>query len=187
MLASVAALVLSALALGTSTWLAVRQALQQKRSRHLPAYLGLLSEFRSREFNDHYLYVCEKLAQHDPSLGISRLPDEARDAVYDIAYYYQIFASLIRTGIVDEDASLAFIHGRVISVWDAISPYVIREREITDCTGHYLLQILEDFAGRARQMPLEPPTTLLVHRRQKAKQQSAQSKSEGEGMTREIR
>jgi|GEM_PF-3214520 len=59
---NIVALVLSAVALGISTWLAVRQALQQKRATHLPAYLGMLSEFRSREFNDHYLYVCEKLS-----------------------------------------------------------------------------------------------------------------------------
>jgi hypothetical protein len=53
MATSIVALVLSTLAFGTSTWLAVRQALQQQKARHLPAYLGLLSDFRSREFNDH--------------------------------------------------------------------------------------------------------------------------------------
>ena len=167
---NIVALVLSAVALGISTWLAVRQALQQKRATHLPAYLGMLSEFRSREFNDHYLYVCEKLSKdHDPKSGISGLPDHAREAIYDIAYYYQIFASLISTGIVDEEVTLALIHGRVIKVWDAISSFVIREREITDATGRYLLQILEAFAARAGQVVVEPPTSVLARSRWKSK------------------
>jgi hypothetical protein len=53
MTAGIVALVLSAAALGISTWLAIRQARQQKKA----AYLGMLSEFRSREFNARYLYV----------------------------------------------------------------------------------------------------------------------------------
>jgi len=105
----------------------------------------------------------------DPKSGISGLPDHAREAIYDIAYYYQIFASLISTGIVDEEVTLALIHGRVIKVWDAISPFVIREREITDATGRYLLQILEAFAARAEQVVVEPPTSVLARSRWKSK------------------
>jgi hypothetical protein len=126
----------------------------------------------------HYLYVCEKLTkEHDPKSGISGLPDEARDAIYDIAYYYQIFASLIRTGIVDEETSLAFIRGRVIRVWEAISPYVIREREITAATGPHLLQILEDFAAHAQGTPTELPSAVLTHHRESVKDKSQSSPS----------
>ena len=54
------AIVLSIISLGVSSWLAARQILMSERANHLPAYLSLLSAFRSREFNDHYLYVCEE-------------------------------------------------------------------------------------------------------------------------------
>jgi hypothetical protein len=144
---NIIAIALSAIALGVSTWLAVRQVLLSKRANHLPAYLHLLSEFRSREFNDHYLYVCEKLAEeHDAKLGISGLPDNAREAIYDIAYYYQAFALLILTRIVDEDVVLAFFHWRIVRVWEAIAPYVAREREISKSSGGHVLGLLEEYA-----------------------------------------
>jgi hypothetical protein len=166
MSANIVAIMLSVVALGISTWLAIRQAMLQKKATHLPAYLGLLSEFRSREFNDRYLYVCEKLAkEHDPKSGISGLPDDAREAIYDIAYYYQIFVTLILARIVDEDSALPFLQGRIIAVWKAISPYVSREREINSATGPYLLSILENFAMHAEQLPPESLSAVLAHRR----------------------
>jgi hypothetical protein len=146
-LTNVIAIVLSAMALGVSTWLAVRQVFLSKKANHLPAYLDLLSDFRSREFNDHYLYVCEKLArEHKPDLGISGLPDDAREAVYDIAYYYQAFAILIFTRIVDEDVILALFHWRIIRVWESIAPYVTREREVSKASGAQILRLLEEYA-----------------------------------------
>lgn len=146
MLINIVAIVLSAVALGASTWLTVRQVLLSKRANHLPAYLHLLSEFRSREFNDHYRYVCEKLAvEHDAKLGISGLPDDAREAIYDIAYYYQTFALLILTRIVDEDVIMAFFHWRIVRVWEAIAPYVVREREISKSSGDQVLALLQEY------------------------------------------
>jgi hypothetical protein len=154
---NIIAIALSAVALGVSTWLAVRQVLLSKRANHLPAYLELLSEFRSREFNDHYLYVCEKLAaEHDAKLGISGLPDNAREAVYDITYYYQAFVLLALTRIVDEDVVLAFFHWRIVRVWEAIAPYVAREREISQASGDQVLGLLEEYAvNHARRLSPE--------------------------------
>jgi hypothetical protein len=165
MSANITAIALSVIALGISTWLAVRQALLSKRANHLPAYLHLLSEFRSREFNDHYLYVCEKLAgEHDSELGISGLPNNAREAVYDIAYYYQEFAILILTRIVDEDVVLAFFHWRIIRVWEAISPYVSREREISKASGDGVFGLLEEYAvNHERRLSPESLITLLSY------------------------
>jgi hypothetical protein len=144
---SIVAIALSVVALAISTWLALRQGLLSKRANHMPAYLHLLSEFRSREFNDHYLYVCEKLTrEHGAELGISGLPENAREAIYDIAYYYQTFAILVLTRIVDEDIILAFLHWRIVRVWDAIAPYVAREREISKASGAQVLRLLEEYA-----------------------------------------
>ena len=165
MSANITAIALSVLALGTSTWLAVRQVLLSKRANHLPAYLHLLSEFRSREFNDHYLYVCEKLTEeHEAALGISGLPENAREAVYDIAYYYQELAILILTRIVDEDVVLAFFHWRIIEkrAWEAIAPYVAREREISKASGSGVLGLLEEYAvNHARRLSPESLIALL--------------------------
>jgi hypothetical protein len=157
MSANIIAIALSIVALGISTWLAVRQVLLSERANHLPAYLTLLSEFRSREFNDHYLYVCERLRkEHDAALGISGLPAGAREAIYDVAYYYQMLAVLILTRIVSEDIVLAFFHWRIIRAWEAISPYVIREREISKASGSTVLRLLEEYAtNRERNLTTE--------------------------------
>jgi hypothetical protein len=154
---NVVAIILSAIALGISTLLAVRQVLLSERANHLPAYLNLLSAFRSREFNDHYIYVCEKLRkEHSAESGISGLPDSAREAVYDVAYYYQTLAVLILTRILSEYVILAFFHWRIIRVWEAISPYVIKEREMSEASGATVLKLLEEYAtNRERHLTTE--------------------------------
>ena len=59
-------------------------------SNLLPVLTDLLGEFRRPEFDDRYRYVGERLgSEHSPKLGISRLPEPARSALLDMAYYFQ--------------------------------------------------------------------------------------------------
>lgn len=44
------------------------------------------------------------------------------------------------------------IDARVVQVWEAIAPYVEREREINPTTGRYLMRPLEEFAADVRRM-----------------------------------
>ncbi|MGW5446138.1 DUF4760 domain-containing protein [Streptomyces asiaticus] len=144
---------LSVVALLVTLYSAVSQAGLQRRSNQLPAYVDLLADFRSVEFHDRYWFVTQRLlAEHDPALGLSGLPDDARRQVYDIVYYYQNIAVLRLADIVD-DEMVALLRIRVIKVWDAVAPFVFREREIMGTGGRYLLRGLEDFAHDARRMP----------------------------------
>lgn len=165
MVPNIIAIALSALALTSSTFLAIRQAGLMRRANHLPAYMMHLDHFRSMEFNDRYLYVCQQLQREfDPQYGISGLPDMARRAVYDIAYFYQNIALLRLLGILDKKI-IAVLNIRAVKVWEAIEPFVQHERSANDCAGPYMLRILEDFAKNVSSFPLESVDPLLIRRR----------------------
>ncbi|WUI03911.1 hypothetical protein OHR68_19620 [Spirillospora sp. NBC_00431] len=150
MIFNLIAIIISSLALGSSIYMAAQHARLMRRSNYLPAYLAYLSEFRSMEFNDRYRYVCESLrADHDPGLGLSGLPNDARRIVYDVAYFFQSFAVLTLLGLIDEEV-VSTTNYRVVQVWQAIGPFVKREREVNESTGPYLLWTLEKYADRAR-------------------------------------
>ncbi|MEV7686636.1 hypothetical protein ACFW1F_15440 [Streptomyces bungoensis] len=144
---------LSVVALLVTLYSAVAQAALQRRSNQLPAYVDLLADFRSVEFHDHYRFVTQRLlAEHDPELGLSGLPYDVRRQVYDIVYYYQNIAVLRLADIVD-DEMVALLRIRVVKVWEAVAPFVRRERELMGTNGRYLLRGLEDFAHDAQHMP----------------------------------
>ncbi|MCW2860209.1 MAG: hypothetical protein JWP48_1917 [Actinoallomurus sp.] len=90
MVYNVIAILLSAYALTTSAYLALQHRFEQRRANLLPYYTRLIDEFRTLEFHDHYGYLCTRLrVEHDPQLGISGLPDDARRAIYHVAYLFQ--------------------------------------------------------------------------------------------------
>ncbi|MFG2128978.1 hypothetical protein ACGFNV_14435 [Streptomyces sp. NPDC048751] len=144
---------LSAVALLVTLYSAVSQAGLQRRSNQLPAYVDLLADFRSAEFHERYSFVTQRLlAEYDPTLGLSGLPNDVRRQVYDIVYYYQNISVLRLADIVD-DEMVALLRIRVVKVWDAVAPFVLREREVMGTDGRYLLRGLEDMAHEARHMP----------------------------------
>ncbi|MCX5001229.1 hypothetical protein OHB05_01110 [Streptomyces sp. NBC_00638] len=60
-------------------------------------YLELLNEFRSAAFHQHHWYITNRLAaEHDPDLGVSGLPSEAQEAIYDVAFFLHNFVVLRR-------------------------------------------------------------------------------------------
>ncbi|WP_157430524.1 DUF4760 domain-containing protein [Actinomadura macra] len=151
MLLNLVAIALSALALACSTYLAHRQVTLMHRSAYLPVYLAFLNEFRSMEFHDRYRFVCERLPhEHEPGNGLSGLPDEARRAVLDIAYYFQNLILVWRLSLLDEQV-LATMGIRFLRVWDAIAPFVERERELMGAPEFRLMSSLEAFAEEVRQ------------------------------------
>jgi hypothetical protein len=151
-LLNTAAVLTSLLALGVSSRLVLRQAKLQDKANHLPAFMYFLAEIRSAETHERYNYVCTQLArEHSADLGISGLPEQSRTAIYDIAYFYVMVATLARTGILKDDELLALIGRRVVLVWDAIAPFVAREQELNPAAGS--MSVLADFAERARNLP----------------------------------
>ncbi|WP_043663330.1 hypothetical protein [Streptomyces xylophagus] len=150
---------LSVLALLSSTYFAFQQVSSMKRANYLPAYLELLNHFRSATFHQHHWYIVNRLTtEHDPALGISGLPGEAQEAIYDVAFFLHNFVVLRRLDIID-DRYLITLNNRIIRTWEAIGPFVRRERELVPIP--HLLQILEDYAAVAALVSPDSPTSLL--------------------------
>ncbi len=148
----IVALAVSAVSLGVSTFLALRQTALLKSSNLLPIVMELLAEFRNAEFHDRYRFVVEKLREeYEPELGISGLPKPARCAVLDIAYYFQTFVALEGFGIMREAKMLrnlnarTILNFRAIEVWGCIEPYVLAERARSSGAEREMLMVLEAY------------------------------------------
>lgn len=162
---NIIAIVLSVVALATSTYTAWRHQALQKAANFIPTYMQLLKQCQTMEFHDHYRYVTTQLkAEHDPKLGISGLPDDARRAVYDIAYFFHSVGILVLLRFLD-DRILPAMRPRVINVWEAIEPYVEHEREILGFGEHHYMRVLEEFAKDAKALPAGTLNTMLTRRR----------------------
>lgn len=158
----IVATVVSLLALGISSLLSVRQAALMHRANQIPAIIQLLSEFRSHQMHENYEYVTKRLnSEHDPGLGISRLPESTRKVVLDVAYYLQIFAFLIGFEILEEAKVLAVLRNRIVDVWDSLAPYVSVEREAGSVS---ILIMFEALAERAKQSQPCSSKSLLFKR-----------------------
>jgi hypothetical protein len=112
------------------------------------ALINFLNVFRDLKFNDGYRYIVEHLRSHDPSLGITGLPNEVKEQLYNIAYYYQLFAVMVDMGLFKDRELEAAFRPRIVAVWDAIGPYVETERRSP--SSETLLSLLENFAVKAR-------------------------------------
>lgn len=150
----VAALAISVLALVVSVIFGARQIAHMRNSTYVPVLIDLLAQFRSLEFNDNYRFVCTSLPlDHDPQAGISGLPGDVRARIYDVAYFYQLFAALASLGVLRDRDVIAVLRDRIVRVWDAIEPFVVVERASPQPTGPFLFRNLEEFAKKARVMP----------------------------------
>ena len=162
---NIVATILSVMALLSSIYIALEHRGLQKRANFVPAYMKMIDEFRSVEFQDRLLYVTTRLrSDHDPHLGISGLPDEVRRAVFDVGYFYQGVGMLRLQNILDE-AIVPTLHVRGTQVWEAIAPYVEREREIQGLDNRYMLRILEEYAKLPFEQQSESAMTKLLRRR----------------------
>jgi hypothetical protein len=160
---SVVSVVIALLALTISTVLAARQTTLSRQANHVPVFIDLIAEFRSLDFNKNYDYVCRRLREeHDPLVGIAGLPDPARAALYDVAYFYQVIAGLLSLTILEEHAIVAMLHHRIGEVWKAIEPFVLRERELNSATGPGLFRVLEELAKKSATYPPGSVDTLLA-------------------------
>jgi hypothetical protein len=152
LIVSIAALAASTVSLGVSTFLTLRQVALLKSSNLLPIILELLAEFRNAEFHDRYQYVVRKLKEeYEPKLGISGLPESARCAVLDVAYYFQTFASLEGFGILRERELLSLtLNTRIVEVWECLGPYVFAERARSLGAESLMLTVLEAYVHELR-------------------------------------
>jgi hypothetical protein len=147
---------IAVVAVVTSIVFSVRQARIARHANHISVMVDLLAEFRSAQFHEQHDYVCTRLgAEHDPEAGVRGLPGEAKAAFYNIVYYYQSFANLAVFGLLDETLMVTVLRTRITSVWQAVRPFVERERELRGEGGGTYLSIFEELARLAAELPPE--------------------------------
>ncbi|WP_142212080.1 hypothetical protein [Streptomyces sp. SLBN-118] len=148
---------IAVVAVVTSIVFSARQARIARHANHISVMVDLLQEFRSAEFHEQHDYVCTRLgAEHDPEAGVRGLPGEAKTAFYSVVYYYQSFANLAVFGLLDETLMVTVLRTRIVSVWQAVRPFVERERELRgEGGGGTYMSIFEELARLAAELPPE--------------------------------
>jgi hypothetical protein len=142
------ALSVSVLALSVSTLMAVRQLRTTRASgqdsNHTQVLLRLNGEYRSDEFQESEEFVLDRLAdEHDPALGIARLPSKARRHVRRVGHYYADYGMLAALPTVDSDRIVGVVHFRVREAWSVLEPYVLAERR---ARGNFYWRYFEHLA-----------------------------------------
>ena len=144
----VAALAVSVVALVVSATLAARQVRLLRDANHLPAIVDLFSEFRNVALHNDFYYVTEQLRkEHDPQLGLSGLPEPAKSAAYNVAYYFNTLALMVGFGVFDDRRLfVTAIRQRIVSAWGALKPYVLAERSLHGFQALIMLETLSQLA-----------------------------------------
>ncbi|MEU6146838.1 hypothetical protein ABZ848_41640 [Streptomyces sp. NPDC047081] len=146
---------IAVVAVVTSVVFSARQARIAQHANHISVMVDLLQEFRSVDFHEQHDYLCTRLgAEHDPEGGVRGLPAEAKAAFYNVVYYYQSFANLAVFELLDETLMVTVLRTRIVSVWQAVRPFVERERELRGETGGgSYMSIFEELARLAAALP----------------------------------
>nr|WP_024126085.1 hypothetical protein [Streptomyces sp. FR1]AHE38703.1 Hypothetical protein pFRL2_28c [Streptomyces sp. FR1] len=124
----IAALVVSLLAFGVSGLVSWRQLRLSHHANALPVVVDLFREHRSVRLARARTFVHEELPACDLSLGLAGLPEEGRDLVRELGWYYDNLGALVAHGVVDVEPVSGYLGGSVISVWEQMEPLVRAER-----------------------------------------------------------
>jgi hypothetical protein len=153
-ISSVVAVAVAIAALAVSVWTAQNQFRLQRRSSHIPILLEFVSGFRSPTFQADYDYIRTQLrANHAPSGGVSGLPLEVRQRLYNVCYLFHAVAFLCALEAVDEPILIAALGGPARIIWEQVEPYATVERGAGNVDQTF--QALEKLAGRAAAYPAE--------------------------------
>ena len=90
---------------------------------------GYLDFFREyRQYEPDRRYVLRRLRDHDPDLGISELPDEARKHVVNVCHYLDHLGFLVDQRMIDLEAVDRLMGNSVLACGRELEPYIERER-----------------------------------------------------------
>ncbi|GGV73698.1 hypothetical protein GCM10010277_87560 [Streptomyces longisporoflavus] len=164
---NIGAIAVSVFALAVSSWLAKNQFMAQRHGNHVGPLIELLTEFRSLEFHRNYAFIRDELPGLSSDGGISGLDEDVQKKIYDVGYFFQLYAILAYLDIMDERFVSALLHRRYIETWAALEPFVRKERELQGLSDSAILNILETFVARLHESPPEERQRMLAgrHRR----------------------
>ncbi|MCM2394237.1 DUF4760 domain-containing protein [Streptomyces albipurpureus] len=114
----------------------------------LPIVIELFRETREPEFSEAIAYIGTRLAiEHSPEHGYRRLPPEV---LRRVSLFYDDVGKLVAHGVVDERLVIGSYGLNIVTMWDALAPYICRERALTT----HAMSYFEDLAARAKARPM---------------------------------
>ena len=125
---SVAALIISLVALALSGWSSVRQLRLARHANSLSTLVELFKEHRSPELADARHFVCSRLPSMDVSKGLAALDERDQQLVRTLGWYYDNLGVLVAHGVVPIDPVAGYLGGSVIECWQRMEPLVHAER-----------------------------------------------------------
>lgn len=163
---NVAALAFSFLAILISAISARRQAGDARRGNLILFVTELGQKTRTPDFIKARDYVLTELSKLDPALGVYGLPEPARDYVLLVGDFYQDVASLVVSGVLDENLVAARYYSEIKQTWRALQPYILSEREIRRVKGTGGIFVsFEHLAAYVQSVPYEKLTRNFGRRR----------------------
>lgn len=128
---SVIGLLVSLIAAGISSFLLIRQITFQRHANQVPVAISLGQEYRSDDFQRAQDYVLNVLpSEHEPTSGVTRLPDEARRNVLRVITFFTGLGNLVFFDIADEEFVIGFLGNRIAKTWEVLEPYIAQERAL---------------------------------------------------------
>ncbi len=122
-----AALVISIVALLTSTLTGARAITLARHSNAMPVLVDLFREHRSPELAYGRYFVHNQLPT-DVTAGLHSLPEDKRAVIRNLAWFYDNLGALVTHGVVDIAPVSGFLGGAILSVWEDLRPLVDAER-----------------------------------------------------------
>jgi hypothetical protein len=169
----IAALTISIVAMLVSV-VAVRRQIQLSRhSNSIPMLVDLFREHRGDYLARVRHLVIHELSTDDLRAGLAGLPEDQRQQVRDLVWYYDNLGAFVVHRIVDAALVAGYMGGSIIDVWEKLLPLVEADRVNRATIGrtdhkHWLeyFEYLYDAAtaAEARHEKGDKRVRTLVHR-----------------------
>jgi hypothetical protein len=114
-----------------------RQIQLMRRQNLLPVALDFFREARTPEWFVARDWIIKHLAAEcSPELGVSGLPEPARDHVRKVGFFYDNLGVFVAYRVVEQNLVLDFFGVGMNEVWTIVEPFIRREEQIREM--HYM-------------------------------------------------
>ena len=131
----VAALVLSIIALVVSLLTGTRQLLLARQANSMRVLVDMFKEHRDEHLAMARHFVFSELADYDVEDGLASLPEDKRQLVRDLSWYYDNIGALVAHNVVDIEPVSGYLGGALTEVWHKMRPLVDAERNKRAAAG----------------------------------------------------
>ncbi|MER7804843.1 hypothetical protein ABTX71_31400 [Streptomyces parvulus] len=112
----------------TTVLVSLRQLALARHANTLPAVVGLFQEHRGADLARARHIVVSELNGRDLSGGLDAVPEEQRQLVLDLCWFYDNIGALVAHGVVPLAPVSGYLGGSVIETWKIIRPMALAER-----------------------------------------------------------